>query len=257
MTSQLPLTFLEYKTMETKTENAVVVGKTADNVVISLNRAQLVNVLFRVKGVTFIGADTTTIPDMNKGGRQHLNYMLDNVVKDSIVSCMLGFEYETRRDTIEAKKWLESAIEAALADGIDLETIKLSMGRMKEYSTQSIEKFEAKERSWGKHMINPDTGKVSRIMIDHTKSKTVKKDGVSTKVLMPETYARYMQVEILSAKSPVYRYKDSGDVLSEKDLECVKTYLKPRQDDDLVIRDYGIRNINNIRINKQSYRITE
>lgn len=243
--------------METKTENNVVVGKKADNVVIQLNRSQLVNVLFNVPGVTFIGCDTTTVPDMNIGGREHLNYMSDNVVKDSVVSCMLGFDYETRRDSIAAKLWLESAIESAVADGIDLETIKKSMGRMKEYSTQSVEKFEAKERKWGKHMINPNTGKVSRILIDHTKSKTVKKDGVSIKVLMPETYARYMQVEILSAKSPVYRYKDSGELLSEKDLECVKLYLKPRKDDDLVIRDYGIRNIRNIRINKQSYRITD
>jgi len=242
--------------MKTKTENAVV-GKTADSVVIQLNRAQVVNVLFGVKGVTFIGADTTTIPEMNKGGRQHLNYMYDNVVKDSIVSCMLGFDYETRRDTIEAKLWLESAIESAIDAGVDPETLKSSMGRMKEYSTQSIEKFEAKERTWGKHMINPNTGKVSRIMIDHTKSKTVIVDGVKTKVLMPETYARYMQVEILSAKSPVYRYKDSGEVLSEKDLEIVKQYLTPRKDEPIAIRDYSIRNIRNIRINKQSYKIVD
>jgi len=236
--------------METKTENNVAVGKKADNVVISLNRAQLVNVLFRVKGVTFIGADTTTVPDMNKGGREHLNYMYDNVVKDSIVRCMLGFDYENRLNKIEADKWVAEAIEAAIADGISPELIKASIGRMKEYSTQSIEKVTAKERKWGKHMLSPITGKVSRIMIDHTKSD---KDGN----LLPETYKRYMQVEILGAKSPVYRYKDSGEVLSEKDLECVKLYLKPRKDEPIAIRDYSIENIKNIRINKQEYRITE
>ena len=237
--------------MDTKTTKTLVVGKKADSVVISLNRSQLVNVLFGVKGVTFIGADTTTVPDMNIGGREHLNYMMGNVVKDSIIGCMLGFDYETRRDTIAAKEWFDSAIESALAEGIDRETLDSSMKRMKEYSTQSIEKFVAKKRTWGEHMINPNTGTISRIMIDHTK-----KDR-KTRELLPETYARYMQVEILSAKSPVYRYKDSGEVLSETDLETVKKYLKPRKEDDLLIRDYGIRNIRNIRINGKAYRITD
>jgi hypothetical protein len=226
-------------------------AKKSDAVVKQLNRSQLANVLFNVPGVTFIGADTTTVPDMNLGGRSRLNYMMGNVEKDSIIGCMLGFDYENRRNKIEADKWVESAIAAAIADGIDPETIEKSMGRMKEYSTQSIEKFVAKKRSWGTHMKSPITGKISRIMIEHTK-----KDK-KTKELLPETYAQYMQVEILNAKSPVYRYKDTGEVLSEKDLECVKLYLKPRKDDDLVIRDYGLRNIRNIRINGESYRIVD
>jgi hypothetical protein len=239
--------------METKTATttAVVSSKKADSVVISLNREQIVNVLFNVLGVTFIGADTTTVPDMNIGGRQHLNYMHGNVVKDSEIRCMLGFDYEKRQDSVASKQWVKNAVDAAIAAGIDPEILKSSMTRMKEYSTQSIEKFVAKERKWGKHMINPDTGKVSRIMIHHTK-----KDK-KTQELLPETYARYMQVEILGAKSPVYRYKDSGEVLSDKDLDCVKLYLKPRKDEAIAIRDYSIENIKNIRINKQSYRVTD
>jgi hypothetical protein len=223
----------------------------AKTVVTQLTRSQLVNVLFLVKGVTFIGADTTTVPDMNIGGRQHLNYMYDNVEKDSIIRCMLGFDVENRYNKIEADKWVEEAIEAAIADGLSPELVKASIGRMKEYSTQSIEKVVVKERKWGTHMLSPITGKFSRIMIHHTK-----KDK-KTDELLPETYKRYMQVEILGAKSPVYRYKDSGEVLSEKDLECVKLYLKPRKDEPITIRDYSIENIKNIRINGKSYRITD
>lgn len=238
------------KIMETKTADKVVnSGVKVAGVVVQIDKAQLVNLLFNVQGVTFIGAETTTIPDMNIGGREHLNYMFDNVVKDSTIHCMLGFDYEARRDTIAGKKWLENAIESAIEAGIDPETLKSSMGRMKEYSTQSIDKFEAKPRKWGKHMINPTTGKVSRIMVDHTK-----KDR-KTKELLPETYAQYMQVEILGAKTPVYRYKDSGELLSEKDLAVVKQYLKPRQDDDICIRDYSVGNINRIKINKSQYQI--
>jgi len=236
--------------METKTEKTIIVNnRKVDSVVIQLNKAQLVNVLFGVKGVTFIGADTTTIPKMNKGGLQNLNYMFDNVVKDSIVRCMLGFDYEKRQDTEASKQWVKDAVDAAIEAGIDLETIQKSVASLKEYSTQSVEKFEAKPRKWGKHMKNPETGKVSRIMIDHTKIDK------KTRQLLPETYARYMQVEILGAKSPVYRYKDSGEVLSEKDLAIVKEYLQPRKDEPITIRDYSIENIKNIRINKQNYQI--
>ena len=216
---------------------------------VSLTKDQLVNVLFGVKGVTFIGAETTTIPDMNKGGREHANYMYDNVVKDSIVHCMLGFDYEARRDTLACKQWVADAIIEAQIAGISNEAIQASVEHLQEHSTQAIEKFEAKERKWGKHMINPTTGKVSRIMLDHIKlDKKTKKE-------LPETYKRYMQVEILGAKPPVYRYKDTGTVLSEQDLATVKSYLKPRTDDDMVIRDYTIEAITGIRINKAHYRI--
>ena len=239
--------------MTTKTEQTKIIQSTtkigAVDVIVQLNKTQLVNLLFSVKGVTFIGANTTTIPRMNKGGRKCLNYMFDNVVKDSTIHCMLGFDYEIRRDTVNAAKWVEDAVNAALDVGIDQKTIDSSIKTLKEYSTQSIEKFVAKKRGWGKHMINPYTGKVSRIMIDH-----IKKDK-KTGQLLPETYARYMMVEILGAKTPVYRYKDTGEVLSEKDLATVKKYLIPSQPDDIVIRSYSIENIKNIRINKNSYRI--
>ena len=217
--------------------------------VVEITKAQLVNLLFGVKGVTFIGADTKTDPDMNKGGRENANYLLGKVDKFSFVSCMLGFDYEARRDTLASKKWLEETIEAAKEAGIPDDVIQKSIGTLKEYSEQSIEKFEAKPRQWGKHMINPNTGKVSRVMVNHTK-----KDR-KTGELLPETYAEYMQVEILNAKSPEYRYKDSGEILTEEDMETLKKYLKPRQEDDLVIRDYAINNILNVRINKAHYKV--
>jgi len=222
---------------------------TKTNVVTEINTDQLANLLFNVQGVTFIGAETTTIPDMTKGGRARANYMFDNVVKDSTIHCMLGFDYEKRQDSVASKQWVADAVAAAKEAGIDLETIEKSVASLKEYSTQSIEKFEAKPRKWGKHMINPDTGKVSRVMVHHTKLDKV------TKQPIPETYTRYMQVEILGAKTPVYRYKDSGEVLSEKDLDCVKQYLTKRPDAPVVIRDYSIENINNIRINGRSFKV--
>lgn len=226
-----------------------VMEATKNIVATEINRDQLANLLFNVLGVSFIGADTTTIPDMTKGGRQHLNYMFDNVVKDSIIHCMLGFDYEKRQDSVASKQWVADAIAAAKEAGIDIDTITKSVKSLKEYSTQSIEKFEAKERKWGTHMINPDSGQVSRVMVHHTK-----KDKVTLE-LLPETYARYMQVEILGAKSPVYRYKDSGEVLSEKDLDCVKTYLTKRPEAPVVIRDYSIENVKNIRINGKHYKV--
>lgn len=234
--------------VETTKKTEVKTGVKVGAVYVAINKEQLVNLLFGVKGVTFIGAETSTIPSMNLGGRNHDNYMYDNVVKDSTINCMLGFDYETRRDTLEAGKWLKDTIDAARAAGIDEDTIKRSIGTLKEHSKQDIKKYEAKERKWGKPMKNTYTGISSRIMIHHTKKD---KDGN----LLPQTYKRYMQVEILTAKSPVYRYKDSGEELSAIDLETVKKYLKKSAPDDLVIRDYTIENIKTIHINKGKYRI--
>ena len=231
---------------------------------IKINLSQLENILFNVSGVTFIGAKTTTIPDMNKGGRNNDNYMYENVVKNSTIRCMLGFDYENRKNKIESQNWLKDTILAAQIAGVPDEIIQKSMDSLKEYSEQSLEKFVAKERGWGKHMINPHTGKTSRIMLDHTKSENVKdangklvKDanGKNVKRLLPETYKRYMQVEILGADSPEYVYKDSGKLLSDDDMDCVKKYLKDKSADDIVIRDYAIENINSININKAKYTI--
>lgn len=215
--------------------------------IVELTTAQLENVLFGVIGVTFVGMETTTVPDMLKGGRSNDNHMFGKVVKDSVIATMMGFDYENRRNTLASKQWVADAIEAATAAGIDVETINSAIAHLTEYSKQSIEKFVAKERQWGKHMINPHTGKVSRIMVDHTKSKNGQP--------IPETYKRYVQVEIMSAKTPVYRYKDTGKILSDKDLETVKQYLCRRQDDNLIIRDYSIENVRMIRINKSQYLI--
>ena len=234
----------------TKTTQAVDSGvKVNLPVAIEINHAQLVNLLFGVQGVTFIGAEVTTEPDMNKGGRAHANYMYGNVLKDSTIHCMLGFDYEARRDTLAGKQWVAEAIEAAREAGIDEATIASAMGHLKEYSEQSLEHFEAQPRKWGKHMKNPHTGKVSRVMVDHTKED---KDGNK----LPETYKQYMQVEVLGAKTPVYRYKGSGQVLSDADMETVRKYLVKQPADDLVIRDYFIGNIRAIRINRAQYKVT-
>jgi len=227
----------------TETKNTVI-GTIQNTVtfVTVLTLDALANILFGVKGVTFIGADTTTIPDMNKVG----NPFFGNVVKDSSVCCMLGFDYETRRDTLASKQWLDDAIDAARSAGIADDVIKQSMESLKEFSEQSIEKFESKPRKWGKHMINPHTGKVSRIMVHHTK-----KDQNGQEI--PESYKRYMQVEILTAKTPVYRYADTGNILNDADLTVLKQYIKSKTDEPIIIRDYAIENINRIRINKREY----
>lgn len=231
---------------ETKVAGVVAIPK----VKIRLTRDQLVNILFGVKGVTFIGADTTTIPDMNKGGREHLNYMHGNVVKDSTIRCMLGADYAGRRDTIAENEWVADAVAAAIAAGVDPEMVTKSVKTMKEYSEKDIEKFVPKKRIWGKHMLNPYNSKISRIMVHHTKLDK------ETRLPIPETYKRYMQVEILGADSPVYRYKDTREILSDTDLACVKKYLSVRSDDDLIIRDYCVENINVIRINKNEYELS-
>jgi hypothetical protein len=221
------------------------------NIITKINLDTLVNILFRVKGVTFIAAKTTTVPEMKIGGKNHDNYMYNNVIKNSEIHCMLGFDYENRINKIAQKQWIQEAKEAAIKAGYSQETVLKSYENLKTYSETSLERIQAQERKWGKHMVNPETGKISRIMIDHTK-----KDK-KTKLLMPETYKRYMQVEIIGAKSPVYRYKDTGKILSSDDLACVQKYLIIPKDETMIIRSYAIENIDFIQINKRQYKIVK
>jgi hypothetical protein len=213
---------------------------------IEITMAQLVNILFCVKGVTFCGVNASVIPKMNKGGRACANTMFGKVGKKSRIGIMIGNDYENRVDKVNADKWVNEAIEQARLAGIPEATIQASITDLKAHSAEAVGEYEAKPRKWGTHMLNPYTGQSSKIMIHHTKKDKAGKE-------LPQTYARYMQCEILSAKSAEYYYLDSGLPLTDEDMAVVRQYLVVRPEEDIKIRDYSIENITRIRINKTEY----
>jgi hypothetical protein len=202
---------------EQKTQTAV---KTSDVAVvlpsIEVNRNQLIGVLIKQKGHTFIGMSATVDVKMNKGGRENSNYLYGNVVKDSEIGGSVDFEYENSVNNALAKH-----------------------GEKPD--------FIVGDRKWGHHMIIDQVFDIetlsfvpvySRIIIEH------EKDG-------EKRY--YIQMSVRNSQPPVYRYKDSGEVLSETDLAVMKSYMPTRKDEIVVLRDYRIDNVKKLRINKTEY----
>lgn len=209
--------------------------------VVRMTREEMVKELFKVKGVTFVQSFTTTEPKMNKTD----NRLFGKVLKESVTNSMLGFDYENSMNLALQRDWTQNAIQSALDAGIPAKILDKIVVELKEYSSEAIDTFVAKPRQWGTHMVNPNTGKVSRIMIEHTKRDK------KTKALLPETYARYVQLAVLGSKSPVYRYKDTLQELTAEDVEYIKQFFPARRDETIVVRAYTVENINRIHINRK------
>ena len=58
-------------------------------------------------------------------------------------------------------------------------------------------------------------------------------------------------------KKAVYRYKDSGEVLSETDKAVMYSYMPARKEEIVVLRDYRIDNVKRIHINNEQYIISD
>ena len=183
---------------------------------IEITKNQLINILREQKGSTFIQLFSTTDVKMNKGGRENTNYLYGNVVKDSESNGIIDFEYENSVNNALKKEGKE-------AD------------------------YKIGDRKWGEHMIIDyifDTETLefkkvySRIIIQYEKDNEKR---------------FYLQISIQSTKKPTYRYKDSGEELSEKDLEVMRSYMPTKKEELVVIRDYRVDNVKRIHINKAQY----
>jgi len=182
----------------------------------TISKNELIGIVREQKGHTFIQIFATTDVRMNKGGKANTNYLLGNVVKDSEINASLDFEYENSVNSALRKEGKEDT-------------------------------FEAQERKWGKHMIIDYVFDIETLEFVPVYSRSIiehEKDG-------EKRY--YLQLIVRTAKSPTYRYKDSGEVLSEKDLETMRSYMPTRKAETVVLRDYRIDNVSRIHMNKEQY----
>ena len=200
---------------ETKT-NVIDSDVKVNSAAIEITKNQLIGKMIQQKGHTFIQLFATTDVKMNKGGRANTNYLHGNVIKDSEINAGIDFEYE-------------NAVNNALKR--DGETPDFVVG----------------ERKWGKHMVIDQIFDIetlefvpvtSRVIIEHIK------DG-------EKRY--YLQLAVRNSKKPTYRYKDTGKELSATDKEVMYSYMPPKKEEIVVLRDYRIDNVERIHINKVQY----
>jgi len=204
---------------------------------VSIDLENLMFQLFNIKGTTFVQMQTRTEPKMRKTN----NPYLDNVIKESDVNCMLGGAYENNVNSARVRE----GIAAAKSVGVDKETLDLLMAKFNTTVENFTPTFTAKPHKWADHSENPLTEQTSRIIVEKRSDPTCK----------------YVQVWILDTKDPVYRWKDSNEIIDDETLEKVKSFIpqyssnKENQglEKELIIRDYAIGNIKEITMNKVHY----
>ena len=244
---------------------------------VEISKGLLIKKFLGTKGTTFIGMTATTECRMNKGGRGGLavNRLHGEVVKKSKVGSIIGADYENmvnnakiREAEDDAKdivfKFADDIRESMLFFGITEQEISDYENAMTDDIRQKaikniengdiVDVFVAGKRAWGNHVqigvkFNPETLEnepvFSKIVIEH------EKDG---------EHRFYLQVFVLSTRKPTYHYADSGEELSETDLDYIRQYFPAKFDgknqglkNPIIVRDYRIDNLNTIRVNKTDY----
>lgn len=233
--------------MENQTVQVNEVKTVTGPVVVDISQRELVDVLFRLKGTTFIGFSAVTIPDMRKTN----NRFFGKVEKFSPkINAVIGYQYQNMVNNAQ-KRQLESDIRQTMLDNGVPESIINSLDSDLDGIVESAhQQFESAGLSWGAYMVSPITGIKSRVLIDHTK-----KGG---------EYQQYAQMAILNSQTPVYRWIDSGQELSETEVAELKTFFPDKKEGErqglakpYIIRAYALENIQDIRINKVQYSITK
>lgn len=213
-----------------------------EKVVTQISIRELIDRLWAVRGTTFIQLSATTEPKMNK----RENVLFGNVVKDSITNCIVGYNYENMVNNARKRELTADVKQACLDAGVPIEVLQQFESEVKDIADKSTKEFSAAERKWGKHSVSKITGETSRILIEHTT-----KDG---------EHRNYVQVAVLGTKTPVYRYKETGEVLSDADREYIKQFFPKRKegerqglDKKVIVRDYRIDNVRKVTLNKTYY----
>jgi len=221
-------------------ENTAVKTEARPTFVISVR--ELIDRLWQVRGTTFIQLSATTEPKMNKRG----NILFGNVVKDSITNCIVGFNYENMVNNARTRELSAKVKQACFDAGVPIEVLKQFETEVKGIVDKSTKEFSASERKWGKHSVSKITGETSKILVEHTT-----KDN---------EHRNYVQVAVLNSKTPVYRYKDTGEVLTDEHREYIKQYMPKKKEGEkqelkkpIIVRDYRVDSVRRVTLNKSKY----
>jgi len=219
----------------------------------NINADNLVEMLLNRRGATFVRLDSRTTPDMVKTNNPYWDKATKtmSIVKDSSTNAMIGVNYKNLVNNARNREALNEVKEALMsALGLSAKDAKAYLDSLLSDAGEMVNTnptiFEPKERKWGVHMTDKE-GRLSHTMVEHTN-----KQGV---------YNHYIQIMIINSTTPVYRYADSLDEVSEQDLETIKSLLSKKSSNadhqglkkEILIRDYKVQNVRTLRLNKTEY----
>ena len=234
----------------TKVKTTKITHKTKPNYITTISENDLINILLKTRHTTFVGIDSETKPKMNKTG----NRFYDKVYKYSTINALTAYQYENMVNNARKRQFSADLKETMIENGVPESTIKEFESDISTIVEEANQKFESNGLSWGKYMVDPITGIKNRVLINHTKKD--KKTGN----LLPETYRVYAQVAILHTKDPVYKWIETGEDLSEEEVNEMKQFFPKKKEGErqglkkpYIIRSYALDNLMSIRINKNHY----
>ena len=196
-----------------KTAEAV---KTRATVVVKTAVRDMVDRLFGVKNTTFVQIWQTTEPSMNKTD----NRFYDKVIKKNCLNCLIGYQYEKMVNNARAKENRAKLTDAMLMAGVPMYKITAFFTDVKEIVDTAAKQFKSAGLKWGKYMIDSRTGEKSRCLIDHTPKTGRWKDN----------YGYYIQTAVMHSSEPVYRWKNTNELLTETEIEEMKEYFSKKKE---------------------------
>lgn len=182
---------------------------------IIISRDEMVKMfLGEIDCATFVEVFCTTSPKMNKTGNPYYGM----IYKKIEVNGMLGWDYQSNVNKQRAREGKETD-------------------------------FVVNPRQWGTHMVNPENGKTSRVMIEHTN-----KAG---------EYNQYIQFRALNVQSIEYCWLN-GTALTDAEVLAAKGFMPKKQpsktqelDKEIPVSDYNVNSVTMFTYNHVLYCLRE
>lgn len=214
-----------------KTRKSAEAVKTKATVVVKIAIRDMVDRLLKVQNTTFVQIWQTTEPSMKKTG----NRFVDKVIKKNCLNCLIGYQYakmvnnarekENKEIKVEDKKIRleenrEQLIDAMILAGVPRYKAMAFFADMEKSVDEDATEFVSTGLKWGEYMTDPVTGEKSRCIIEHTPGSGRWKD----------IHGYYIQAAIMHSSEPVYRWKESGKMLTESEIEEMKTFFPKKKE---------------------------
>lgn len=223
------------KTAEQVVSKAVVVASTIMG---------MVGRFLELKSTTFIQIwqKTETISRMKKTG----NRFAGKIYKLNCLNCVTNYDYENMVNKARSKEAMSELRQAMVDAGVPIDKIDSFFSTAKSDITENAETFKSAGLPFGKYVGN------SKCVIDHTPESGAWKDK----------YGHYLQVCVLNYATPVYKWIETDETLTEAEETEMKSFITPKKEstkqglkNPKVIRSPRFETMQSISMNKHNYKL--
>jgi hypothetical protein len=223
------------KTAEQIVTKAVVVASTIKD---------MVDRFLKLNSTTFIQIwqKTTTISRMRKTG----NRFSGKIYKLNCLNAVTNYDYENMVNKARSKESMSSLRSAMENAGVPIDKIDAFFKTAKSDITENAETFKSAGLPFGDYVDN------SKCVIDCTPESGAWKD----------IYGYYLQVCVLNYATPVYKWIENDETLTEAEETEMKSFITPKKEstkqgleNPKVIRSPRFDTMQSISMNKANYKL--